>query len=169
MKSCAHKLSGMIDRAAFSRIASLYWIVLPLAMLAGCAAGNTRFDHSPAGFWAGLWHGLIMVITFIVSLFTHTVKIYETNNVGGWYNFGFVLGAIIALGGSRRATCRRSRRRLRDLRDSEWAEISRRVEEKVDRAINDAVQEGKPDREWEEIGRKIEEKIKRELRDWADR
>lgn len=34
-----------------------------------------------------------MPITFIVSLFNPSVGIYEVNNNGGWYNFGFVVGA----------------------------------------------------------------------------
>jgi hypothetical protein len=46
----------------------------------------------PAGFWGGLWHGIIAPITFIVSLFDHGVSIYETNNNGRWYEFGFMLG-----------------------------------------------------------------------------
>ena len=55
-------------------------------------------DAEPAGFWAGFWHGSIMPITFIVSLFNPGVGIYETNNNGGWYNFGFVLGASSSIG-----------------------------------------------------------------------
>jgi len=47
----------------------------------------------PAGFFSGLWHGIILPITFVVSLFNPDVGIYEYNNNGGWYNFGFVLGA----------------------------------------------------------------------------
>ena len=35
---------------------------------------------SPAGFLAGLWHGLICPITFIVSLFNPGVRIYEQKN-----------------------------------------------------------------------------------------
>jgi hypothetical protein len=45
----------------------------------------------PAGFWGGLWHGIIAPITFIVSLFATGVSIYETNNNGRWYEFGFML------------------------------------------------------------------------------
>ena len=56
-------------------------------------------DAEPAGFWAGLWHGSILPIAFIVSLFKPGVGIYETHNKGGWYNFGFILGASSALGG----------------------------------------------------------------------
>ena len=53
-----------------------------------------------AGFWLGLWHGIIVPITFIISLFSDTVGIYEVHNNGGWYDFGFVIGASVFLGGS---------------------------------------------------------------------
>jgi len=46
----------------------------------------------PAGFWAGLWHGMIAWITFIVSLFNDDMRIYEKNNRGRLYDFGFILG-----------------------------------------------------------------------------
>ncbi len=80
-------------------------------VLAGCAAGpNTAATGvDPAGFWLGLWHGLICPITFVISLFTHQVSIYEVNNNGGWYNFGFLLGASATLGGSGGAGARRRR------------------------------------------------------------
>ena len=53
----------------------------------------------PAGFWAGLWHGLISPMTFFVSLFSSSVRIYETNNAGRWYDFGFIIGVSGAFGG----------------------------------------------------------------------
>lgn len=46
----------------------------------------------PAGFLGGLWHGLIAVIAFIVSLFTAKVSVWETNNNGRWYELGFLIG-----------------------------------------------------------------------------
>jgi len=59
------------------------------------AGANSKYkepDARPAGFWAGLWHGLVAPITFLVSLFVSGVSIYETNNSGRWYEFGFILG-----------------------------------------------------------------------------
>jgi hypothetical protein len=53
-----------------------------------------------AGFWAGFWHGLICPFTFLVSLFSPSVRIYEINNRGRWYDFGFILGVSCAFGGS---------------------------------------------------------------------
>jgi hypothetical protein len=60
-----------------------------------------------AGFWAGFWHGLICPITFLVSLFNPNVRIYEINNRGRWYDFGFIIGVSGAFGGggSRVAPC----------------------------------------------------------------
>lgn len=54
---------------------------------------------TPAGFLAGLWHGFLFPLTFIISLFTPDVRIYDKNNSGRWYDFGFFLGASISIGG----------------------------------------------------------------------
>lgn len=93
-------------------VSSLALLVVA-GLLVGCAAGaNPQVVGVPdgAGFWAGLWHGLIMPITFVVSLFTDTVGVYEVRNSGGWYDFGFVMGVVVAFSGpasSRRAVRRR--------------------------------------------------------------
>jgi hypothetical protein len=55
------------------------------------------------GFWRGLWHGLIAPFAFMVSLFKENVGVYEAHNNGNWYNFGFILGLMIILGGGRAA------------------------------------------------------------------
>jgi hypothetical protein len=80
-------------------------LVLLGLVLAACAAGpNPAVDTPPpdgdvAGFFPGLWHGIISPITFLISLFTDNVNIYEVHNSGNWYDFGFVLGAGILFGG----------------------------------------------------------------------
>ena len=82
--------------------------IIALALiLTSCAPGNEKFDADPAGFWAGLWHGLISFVTFIISLFNDNVNIYEINNSGWPYNLGFILGVMIIYGGSSKGTCRR--------------------------------------------------------------
>jgi hypothetical protein len=84
-------------------------------VLAGCAPGPNPFAHSAAagqpvaGFWLGLWHGAILVVTFIVSLFDPTVSVYEVHNSGWTYNLGFVIGALCCHGGGAAAS-RRPRR-----------------------------------------------------------
>ncbi len=67
-----------------------------MANVFAVAGPNSKYqqpDAAAAGFLAGLWHGLLFPLTFIVSLFDMNVRIYETNNIGRWYDFGFLLGA----------------------------------------------------------------------------
>jgi len=79
--------------------------IILLLLLSACAPGPNTLKKTPdgegkvAGFWLGVWHGLIAPITFIVSLFNDRVGIYDVHNSGNWYNFGFVLGAGLFLSG----------------------------------------------------------------------
>ena len=68
--------------------------------VANCTAGV-----EPYGFWNGLWHGFISWFSFFGSLFSDDIALYAVNNNGGWYDFGFVLGAGILGGGARRWWC----------------------------------------------------------------
>jgi hypothetical protein len=89
--------------------------ILVMLLLAGCAAGPNPIIHAAdvagktAGFWSGLWHGVISPVTFIISLFSKNVNIYEVHNSGNWYNFGFILGAIIIFSGGGYGAKRRSK------------------------------------------------------------
>ena len=94
---------------------ALIVLALVLVLLAGCAPGPNQLKGSPgpegvvAGFWRGLWNGVILPVTFIISLFNPNVQIYEVHNNGGWYNFGFVLGVMIIFGGGARGSAGRRR------------------------------------------------------------
>ena len=87
----------------------LFIAVLALGLVA-CTAGPNSLVATPdaqgevAGFFSGLWHGLILPFTFLGSLFTRSISVYEVHNNGGWYNLGFLLGAAIGLGGGARTT-----------------------------------------------------------------
>jgi len=115
------------------------FLVLIFLLSVSCAPGNTRFVEESAGFWSGLWHGLICWITFIISLFTDSVHMYEINNTGNWYNFGFLIGVMIIFSGGHGSNKYRKKKK------------------------------SPKEKEWEEIGRKIEDKIKRELKNWAEK
>ena len=84
-------------------------------LLTACAAGVNEYvdvadaEGSVAGFWMGLWHGLITPITFVISLFTDNVNFYEVHNSGNWYDFGYVLGLGTSVGGGPGARCARKR------------------------------------------------------------
>ena len=91
----------------------VFLVVALVVLLAACSAGanpqvgSPHVDGDVAGFWMGLWHGLIAPITFLISLFRDSVNIYEVHNNGNWYDFGFIFGACISLGGSSRGAKRR--------------------------------------------------------------
>lgn len=96
----------------------LRWVLLAmflLLILSACAAGpNAAVDVAStegevAGFWLGLWQGIIVPITWLISLFSDTVSIYEVHNNGGWYDTGFLLGAGVFLGGGGAGASRRKR------------------------------------------------------------
>jgi len=88
-------------------------VLLVLFALSGCIAGTNAavdvpdMDGDVAGFWTGLWHGLISCVTFVISLFTDKINMYEVHNSGNWYDFGFILGISIIFGGGARSTKRR--------------------------------------------------------------
>lgn len=67
----------------------------------------TSNDGRPAGFLLGLWHGFIALFAFVVSLFSDNVGVYEVYNSGGWYDFGFILGAMMFFGGGGGGASRR--------------------------------------------------------------
>lgn len=80
-------------------------ILAAALVMAGCAPGRNDVEKTPnadgktAGFLLGLWHGFISPVSFVVSVFTKNVRLYEVHNNGTWYNFGFVLGAGLFLSG----------------------------------------------------------------------
>ncbi len=87
-------------------------ILIAGVLLAACAAGVNPAVDTPdadgrvAGFFMGLWHGIILPITFVISLFTERVNIYDVNNSGGWYDFGYLIGLSCSLGGGTKAAWR---------------------------------------------------------------
>jgi len=145
--------------------------LIPLMfLLTSCAAGDVQFtSESPAGFWFGLWHGVISFISLIIHLFNDSVSVYELNNTGGWYDFGFLLGVICIWSGGSHMRCKSAADKKRE---KEWKEVGDKVEIKVMRKLKDWAQdeEDSVDREeWDEIGEKVEKKLKRKIREWAEK
>jgi hypothetical protein len=75
-----------------------------LLLLAGCAtqAASGVGPQAP-GFLAGLWHGFIFPVAWILSLFMPDVAIYAVPNNGGWYDFGYFLGIAVFGVGARKS------------------------------------------------------------------
>jgi hypothetical protein len=81
------------------RIAVLALTCTALFVISGCAHQPHPSAYEPPGFWSGLLHGFLILFSFIGSLFTD-VRIYAFPNSGGWYDFGYLIGASMFLGGA---------------------------------------------------------------------
>lgn len=90
-----------------NKLSYALYFVLVAFLFTGCA-DVTLIEEcaivAPYGFWGGLWHGIVAPFAFIGSLFSDDIAIYAVNNNGGWYDFGFVLGAGILSFGSGRSS-----------------------------------------------------------------
>ena len=84
------------------KIALLAVLILGmLALFTGCVPGDgVNTAAKPANFFWGIWHGWVAPISFILGLFNNgQTRIYEVNNVGLWYDFGYYIAVISGFGG----------------------------------------------------------------------
>ncbi len=91
-----NKKIALIGLIVFTAV--IFTACADVAQIDACRAGT------PYGFLGGLWHGIIAPVSFIGSVFSENIAMYAVNNYGGWYDFGFVLGAGILFGGGSRAS-----------------------------------------------------------------
>ena len=101
----------MMTKTSIRNVCTLFSVLLLLLLfllLSGCADVSDvqeciKVDEHTYGFWGGLWHGIIVLFSFIGSLFSDDICVYAINNNGGWYDFGFFMGiGGLGLGGSSR-------------------------------------------------------------------
>ena len=156
----------------------MYKVIIAIAvlfLLSGCADAveyTNSGDKDIVGFWYGLWHGMIAIVAFIVSLFDESVSVYAVYNNGGWYNFGFLIGVLsIWGGGCKKMKCKvKTQDELK--REQEWEEVGKKVEAKILKNLKEWVDEEElvqQDGEWKEVGEKVEIKLKRKLKEWAEK
>ncbi|MCA9707812.1 MAG: hypothetical protein KDK70_18315 [Myxococcales bacterium] len=142
-------------------------LLVTLLLGAGaCAAGNPRFTpEEPAGFFMGLWHGAIAVVTLVIGIFDDTIGVYERNNGGGWYDFGFILALTSVWGHSHHV----ARKRRRSHADAERAAaIGRAIGEEIERELRKWA-EAEPDEDWDAVGHKLEQKLEQKLHEWSSK
>ena len=93
-----------------NNLKSLLPFILLLLLFSSCAEVANIEDcvtDEPYGFFFGVWHGVLAPVSFVLSVFMEDIAMYAVNNAGGWYDFGFVLGAGILFGGGGNASNRR--------------------------------------------------------------
>jgi hypothetical protein len=80
-------------------ITSFLLLILVTLFMVGCFPHqDASLNKEPAGFFMGIWHGWITPISLIVSFFDASVRIYEKNNTGWWYDFGYYMAVISGFG-----------------------------------------------------------------------
>lgn len=80
------------------RIAAAAILTAAMLGVASCAYQPPPPQADVPGFFSGLLHGFFILFSFIGSLFSD-IRVYAFPNTGGWYDFGFLLGASAFLGG----------------------------------------------------------------------
>lgn len=53
--------------------------------------------YEPAGFFSGIWHGLLAPWSLIARWFIDGVEMYAIPNTGWFYDLGFLLGVSVSL------------------------------------------------------------------------
>lgn len=75
-------------------------VFLLLITLTGCLPGDGTYTlANPAGFFWGVWHGWVAPISLIMGFVDKNIRVYESNNSGWWYDFGFYIAIISGFGG----------------------------------------------------------------------
>ena len=75
-------------------------VVIAAASLSGCIPGDGRnTNDNKAGFFWGIWHGWLAPVSLIISIFRDNISIYEVNNSGWLYDFGYYIAVISGFGG----------------------------------------------------------------------
>ncbi len=81
-----------------------------IVLLSSCA--DVQHNLKPCldghiyGFFGGLWHGIVVPVSWIGSLLDNDIAVWAVNNNGGWYTFGFIIGIGTLAGGTSKSTSR---------------------------------------------------------------
>ena len=74
-------------------------LVILLTLSACLPNPDSAPGHHPAGFFKGVWHGWVAPLSLIVGFFNGHTRVYDPNNTGWWYDFGFYMAIISGFGG----------------------------------------------------------------------
>lgn len=73
-------------------------VILGIYILVNRTGMPMKTSTDIAGFWLGLWQGVIVCLSFIASLFDKDIVLYQATNSGITYNLGYILGLCISIG-----------------------------------------------------------------------
>jgi hypothetical protein len=88
-----------MERCSSVSAKSIVFVAGLALLISGCAPGTETYVEEQAGFFSGIWHGWIAPIAIIWHfVFDDSVRVYETNNTGIWYDVGFYMAIISGFG-----------------------------------------------------------------------
>lgn len=99
------------------RLAHAAALTALVLLVSSCAAGGDTYATDQAGFFSGVWHGWIAPIALVAHIFNDTIRIYEANNTGIWYDVGFYIAVISGFGSLGLRRGKRPKRAPRPKRD----------------------------------------------------
>ena len=100
-RATVHTSAETVDTVSGSKLGrrlAFASICLVALAISACAHQPEPSTFEPPGLLVRASTWILIVISFVGSLFTD-VRIYSFSNSGVWYDFGFVIGASIFLGG----------------------------------------------------------------------
>ena len=141
--------------ARWGLIISAVLIVIALFLASGFFtyyAGHEHWITSRAGFLAGMIHGIIAPIMLVAQIFTR-YTMYELNNSGWFYNFGFLAGLLAVWGGGSKAeqhiiknyySAPAEKEAKPKLSEEETKTIGKIIEEKIAKVVGRSENKPKP-------------------------
>ena len=75
------------------------YLLLGFLMLNGCAISHRQQHTIPPGFFSGLIHGFLIILSLIGSIFMD-IRIYAFPNSGFLYDHGYLIGVFFVIGGA---------------------------------------------------------------------
>ncbi|MFA5020420.1 MAG: hypothetical protein WC533_04980 [Candidatus Pacearchaeota archaeon] len=98
-------------------------------------AEHSYWDNHKAGFTTGVIHGVIAPIMLIVGILKD-YGIYEINNKGWFYDFGFVLGIMLAWAGGSGGTKNVIKNYYSSARDMQDKNPLKKIKEKIEGVVS---------------------------------
>jgi len=131
--------------ARWGLIISAIFIIISLFLASGVFtyyAGDEHWKSDKAGFFTGIIHGIIAPLMLVAAIFTE-YSMYELNNSGWFYNFGFLIGLLAVWGGGsstqnvvKNYYSSRGKDAKNNLSEEDHQKIGAIIEEKIRNTIN---------------------------------
>jgi fructose-specific phosphotransferase system IIC component len=88
---------------SYKTVSLLFLIMLTLSLtLTSCIPETSVIiteGTDSSGFLMGIWHGWIAPVSLIAKIFNDSFTIYDSDNTGFWYDFGFYIAILGGFGG----------------------------------------------------------------------